>query len=648
MDDRGRVDDSDESDELLRIAHVLVDGKQLLLESWTARVLADPMVPEASRLSEPVLHDHVPALVDRLADALGRHVDTGGSAEAAGRNAGHANEARAHAASRFRAGYTMTAVLREVSHFRAALLELCDANGISLGGRAAALVQAAIDEVMAIAAVEIDGTAKREMETEKQWLRRVVELMPVSVRLSDAEGRLLEENAAAKDLWANVPMTQHPTALARALQEGTSIGPEETEIVEENGTKHTVLVSAAPVCDEHGAVVGGVAVHVDITAQKQNEVGLRAAIAERDVYIEELRSKEAELHTLADTMPILAWYADPDGQLRWYNRRWYEYTGTAPGEDTARPYHPDDAERVRRRWMAAVETGEPWQDEFRLRGADGNYRWFLSRAMPLRDARGRIERWFGTHVDVDDQKQAAEDLRITAVFRERFIGILGHDLRTPLSSIAMAASLLMRHERLPEAELRIVQRIANSTNRMTRMVEDLLDFARARQGGGIPVSPQPMELAEVCRAVVEEIEIAHPGRHIDVHVQGGSTGEWDRDRIAQVVMNLLNNAFDHGASDAPVTLDVTGTDFERVSFTVTNLGTPIPPEMVENLFDPFKRGEKEGARKGKGLGLGLHIASAIVRAHGGHIVVSSDPKARTVSFRIELPRHPPALDPTPR
>lgn len=114
-------------------------------------------------------------------------------------------------------------------------------------------------------------------------------------------------------------------------------------------------------------------------------------------------------------MPLLAWYAEPDGYIPWYNRRWLEYTGTKledqAGWKWASVHDPDDLPRVTAKWKAALESGQPWEDEFRLRRHDGQFRWFLSRATPLRDARGRVVRWFGTNVDIDDQKRAGESLR---------------------------------------------------------------------------------------------------------------------------------------------------------------------------------------------------------------------------------------------
>ncbi|HEX8825195.1 MAG TPA: PAS domain-containing protein, partial [Archangium sp.] len=173
-------------------------------------------------------------------------------------------------------------------------------------------------------------------------------------------------------------------------------------------------------------------------------------------------------------------------------------------------------------------------------------------------------------------------------FRERLVGIVSHDLRTPLHSITLATEVLLLRENVPESVLVGVRRIARSADRMSRMITDLLDFTRARVGGGIPLQRRPTRLLELVRATLEEFEVTHPDRIVLSPGRGPYTGAWDSDRLAQVVSNLVGNALQHGAETAPVevALRSEGTD---VLLTVTNQGEPIPEALLPHIFDPFRR-----------------------------------------------------------
>ncbi|NVJ08990.1 HAMP domain-containing histidine kinase [Myxococcus sp. AM001] len=235
---------------------------------------------------------------------------------------------------------------------------------------------------------------------------------------------------------------------------------------------------------------------------------------------------------------------------------------------------------------------------------------------------------------------ALERLTEEAEFRERFIGILGHDLRNPLNAIALSARA-MAQRTLPAAQQQqCAQRIEASAARMGAMISDILDLTRARLAGGIPLHLGTVCLAIVCRMVVEELSAAHPGRHITLDVEGASEGFWDADRMAQVLSNLVGNALEHGAEDAPVRLKCIAVDGEQV-LEVHNTGAPIPSQHLENLFDPFRqvgtapgRGHRRGAG---GLGLGLFIVKQIVQAHGGAVCVSSS-EAGGTTFTVKMPR----------
>jgi signal transduction histidine kinase len=218
------------------------------------------------------------------------------------------------------------------------------------------------------------------------------------------------------------------------------------------------------------------------------------------------------------------------------------------------------------------------------------------------------------------------------------MGILGHDLRNPLSTITCAAALLLQHSDLPCAAHGSMDRIAANADRISRMVRDLLDLARCRLQGGLPVDPSPMDLVALCRQIIDELELAHPGREIRLEAPRRAPGTWDPDRLGEVISNLLGNALAHSPDDTPVCVRVR----ERrrsVKLAIHNEGPPIPEEVRATLFEPYRRPE-HGAPSGRGssgLKLGLFIAREIVRAHGGTIGIESE-SGRGTTVVVSLPK----------
>jgi sigma-B regulation protein RsbU (phosphoserine phosphatase) len=244
---------------------------------------------------------------------------------------------------------------------------------------------------------------------------------------------------------------------------------------------------------------------------------------------------------------------------------------------------------------------------------------------------------------VEEGLKREEAQRQTALFREQFLAILGHDLRNPLNAISGNAGLLLRYGGLTEPQRKAINRISISSDRMARMINDLLDFTRARLGGGYPVNRARMNLHDVLRQVVEELEVAHPQRRFELSLSGNGWGDWDADRIAQAASNLVGNAVQYSPEDSPVEV-LARDDGDGIYVQVHNLGLPIPAERLPQIFDPFVRGV-EGTRGAgtrsaarTGLGLGLYITHEIVRAHGGTLRVTST-EADGTRFWMTLPRH---------
>lgn len=238
----------------------------------------------------------------------------------------------------------------------------------------------------------------------------------------------------------------------------------------------------------------------------------------------------------------------------------------------------------------------------------------------------------------DELQRVNRELSATLSLNEMFVAAVGHDLRTPLNNVVLSAELLRAQTSEP-GETRVLERLSASAERMAKMIDELFDLARARQGGGIPISRQAnVDLLPVAERIVAELGGAASGRELLLEQQGDLRGDWDPDRLGQVLANLLGNALRHGSSEGAVELSLDGTDSARLRFEVRNRGQ-IPADVLSCLFEPFRRGkQRHGSRDG--LGLGLFIVEQIVAAHAGTITATSVDALTT--FRVELPRIAPA------
>lgn len=234
--------------------------------------------------------------------------------------------------------------------------------------------------------------------------------------------------------------------------------------------------------------------------------------------------------------------------------------------------------------------------------------------------------------------------RKSAEFERQLVGIVTHDLRSPLTAILLATrSLLRKAEAGPATSA--LERIERSARRIESVTHLLLDFTRARLGAGIPVVPQPVDLQALCHDTVEEARAGAPERLIQEDYAGDLQGQWDAERLAQVLANLLQNALKYSPPDTPVRVLAAAVE-GGVRVEVHNQGEPIPRELRPRLFEPFQSGARSAETVKKSLGLGLYIVREIVQAHAGGINVRSEPGLGTV-FTLTLPRQSPAARPAP-
>jgi signal transduction histidine kinase len=238
------------------------------------------------------------------------------------------------------------------------------------------------------------------------------------------------------------------------------------------------------------------------------------------------------------------------------------------------------------------------------------------------------------------EKDAREEAERSVRYNEMFAGMLGHDLRNPLSAITTGANYIARLNS-SQKSTKAATRILSSAERMARMIDQLLDFTRIRVGGGLALAPTRLDLEDLLYKIKDELEAANPERSIVIGVAGSAVGEWDHDRLLQVFSNLVGNALHHGSEAAPVVIRCDGSAPTCVDVSVHNAGV-VPAEVLPLMFEPF-RGNARYQRT-RGLGLGLFITQQIIAAHGGTIEVTSTGEQGT-TFRLVLPRGARPADP---
>ncbi len=517
--------------------------------------------------------------------------------------------------------------------------------------------------------------SEQAARTAEQRLREVLEALPAGIFVADRTGEIVFANTASRRIWGRPESAPDPSAApapwpgqkARdtlALQDalrGVSVENRVLDIETLDHTRKTLLHTAFPLHDADGAVERAVAVVVDITEQKRAEAALRA--------------REREFATMANSIPQLAWMTDATGYTIWYNDRWYAYTGTTyadvEGWKWQQVHHPDHLARVVEKFEKALESGTLWEDTFPLRRHDGVYRWFLSRAMPIKDEKGEIVRWLGTNTDVTEQMQAREaegkaireqaarqaaeereeQIRLVAAELQRsnrelqdFAYVASHDLQEPLRRISAFADLLRLDygSALDEQAQHYMGRIQNSALRMSQLIRDLLAFSRI----ATKATPlEPVDLNVTLGNVVADMDIrlAETGGCIEVDTL--PTVQADPTQMHQLFQNLIGNALKFYRPGVPLRVQVrcymedpatpSSRSFYRI--TVEDNGIGFDTRYLDRIFTPFQRLHTKAEYEGTGIGLA--ICRRIVERLRGTLTAESTPGSGS-TFILRLPLLP--------
>jgi PAS domain S-box-containing protein len=517
-------------------------------------------------------------------------------------------------------------------------------------------------QVALVGGMAIDITEQRQVEQalrhSEERFRNLMEQAPFSVQVFSPDGRTSRVNRAWEELWGvtldqigdyNVledPQLQAKGVLSDihrafagepAFVPAIQYDPNETipDLTKHADPVRWVTAVAYPLKDDAGRVREVVLVHQDITAQRRAEAALRES--------------EAKLSLLADTIPQLAWMARPDGHIFWYNRRWYEYTGTTPeqmeGWGWQSVHDPEVLPKVLERWKGSIASGAPFDMVFPIKGADDQFRPFLTRVNPLRDENGRILYWFGTNTDISEIKRMEEALRDADRRKDEFLATLAHELRNPLAPIRNVLQIL----KMPRVDAATVGRSRDMMERqvehLVRLVDDLLDVSRVMRGK-IELRRERVELATVVASAVETVQLLMDaqGHQLSVRLTADSLLiDADPVRIAQVIGNLLTNAAKYTEPHGRIWLTAEREGGMAV-LRVRDTGIGIAPQMLPRIFELFVQVDSASTKAQGGLGIGLTLVKNLVEMHNGRVEARSAGLGQGSEFTVRLPLLAPLPD----
>ncbi|UOQ53571.1 PAS domain-containing protein [Hymenobacter cellulosivorans] len=428
-----------------------------------------------------------------------------------------------------------------------------------------------------------------------------------------------------------------------AIDHGLTVWQDEYRFRRADGTYAQVFDRGHVARNAQGQATRMIGAMQDVTEQRQ------AAAA--------LRQHEQEFTALANSMPQLAWMATADGHLFWYNERWYSYTGTTledmQGWGWEKVHHPDHLVSVIEGWRAALASGQPWKDTFPLRSHDGEYRWFLSRAQPIRNAQGDIVRWIGTNTDVTETqrvqqqlKQQNHELRRINEDLDNFVYTASHDLKQPINNMAGIFEELTRtaYFRDPDA-IKLIAMFERALHQIYDTIYNLSELVQVQKlRHELPT--ETVQLEALTREVLGSIgeQLANVRAIVTTDFDLAPTVEFVRPNLQSVLYNLISNALKYAAPKRTPRIHISSTrEDDHIVVAVRDNGLGIDMERYgSQLFQMFRRFHDHVA----GSGMGLYLVNRIVQSYGGRIEVSSElGKGSTFRIHIPLAGHPLAPEP---
>ncbi|RKH61135.1 PAS domain-containing sensor histidine kinase, partial [Corallococcus interemptor] len=650
------------------LAELLHTDRDAIVEDWAARVA--PLFATL-RLSHEQVVDALPSILTELHASLVE-------AEANPRDTPplhHSEAAGVHGRQRLRLGVSVSLLTREYALLRDCILDRAGRADLDVPLAQVRVLCTCIDNALAQAAIPFafDSAERRHAEAEER--ERFFQLSPDMFSIAGMDGYFKRVNAYFVQVlgWSEAELCQHPfmelvhpddrestQAEMRKLSQGIPTLRFENRFRTRDGRYRWLAWTSRPV-PELGLLYAAAR---DITEQK-------TVAQERERLLEAVRDSEARFRNMADHAPVMLWVTDAQGLTTYMNRGWYAFTGqteaTGLGLGWFDAIHPDDLLRTQRTFGDAFALRQSFRLDYRLRGADGHYRWTVDTGSPRFDADGHFLGYIGSVIDISDRKQAEVDreallARESAARREaeeanqlkdEFLATISHELRTPLTAILGWVQLLRTGNLSEPRRERAMETIERNARSQGQLIEDLLDVSRI-VSGKLKLDVAPVDLSAVVQQALESVRPAADARGIEVRstVDTSSSVMGDPHRLQQVVWNLLSNAVKFTPRGGHVRLVVARHD-STVELTVEDTGQGISEAFLPHVFERFRQADSGSTRKTGGLGLGLSIVRHIVEMHGGTVSAASDGEGRGATFTVRLPlsatqRPDPALPPSPR
>ena len=350
-----------------------------------------------------------------------------------------------------------------------------------------------------------------------------------------------------------------------------------------------------------------------------------------------IKENEQRYKNLADSLPIIIWTADKNGNIDYYNQKWYDYTGfegiDSRESATHKILHPDDVKRAMHIWKTSQQNKSAYEIEYQFKDnkTEDSYKWFLGRAVPIKDPNDNIIQWIGTCTDIDEFKQFQQQ-------KDNFLGIASHELKTPLTSLKLYSQFLEKNLRKQDDNKNadVAMKMDEQVNKLTSLVNDLLDVTKI-QNGKILLNRNEFDFDELVNEVIAEQQMSTSHR---IYLENERIGNiyGDKNRISQVMTNLISNAIKYSPDSDNIQITTKLTEEDCVHFSVRDFGIGIPEDKQDRVFEQYYRVSGSKEHTFPGLGLGLYISSEIIKRSGGRIFVNSV-EGKGSDFCFEIPKN---------
>ncbi|HSI69335.1 MAG TPA: CheR family methyltransferase, partial [Gillisia sp.] len=482
--------------------------------------------------------------------------------------------------------------------------------------------------------------AEKSLEKSEIKFKLLADTIPQLIWISNAVGKFEYFNSkwrqftgleAGEDLNSTWASFVHEDDLERVLtnwneclKTGNAFSME-YRLKSKEGTYNWFLVKALPLFSTDGEIIKWFGSYTNIENQKEAETAL-------------LKSRE-HFRRLAELVPGKISQADANGRVKYFNKSWIDYTGLSRKDlldfTWEQVLHDEDREKAKEKWAACVATGQPFEMELRILDRKGEYKWHLSRSIPVLDEAGNVQQWIGATTEIEKIKE--EEKR-----KEGFLQLVSHELKTPITSIKGYVQLLLsllQHENDPVLEklpLRpSLSRIDDQIARLTRLISEMLDLSRIEENK-LELKKEHFSLNELVTATVEDINRTKIEHRIRIDNKVNFNIEADKDRIEQVIINLVMNAIKYSPVNKGIEVLIYETEDNKAAVSITDHGIGIAEGDLEHIFKRFHRVAGRSEETYAGLGIGLFLAHEIVGRHGGRLTVESTLGEGSV-FTFSLP-----------